>query len=81
MCTAIIHDAVSCWRCKRLVLGNTTDPKHIGDDGQVCCFGCARRTGLLGTLPALTFRAWVESGDASALARWRAMTGRRSVAA
>ncbi len=76
MCTAIIHNAVPCWRCKRLVVGDSADPKIIGDDGLVWCFGCARRAGLHGVMPAMTFRAWVQSGDPEALARWRAMTGR-----
>lgn len=79
MCVALIHNAVACCTCKRLVLGAADDPKLITDDGLVRCSGCARRDGLH-LQPAMIFRAWVQSGDPRDLSRWRELTGRRSAA-
>ena len=76
-----VRDAALCTDCRRLVTGETEDPKiwttDLDGGPRILCMGCARRAGIGTQLVGLVYRTWVETGSAQALREWRAMWGLR----
>ena len=79
--SSVVTDACLCDQCRRLVTGETEDPKVWSTDlegaPRILCGGCARRAGIGVQLVGLVFRTWIETGSRQALQEWRAMWGLR----